>query len=333
MVPDYLTAIRYQDKRVFTVILLVLVVTLACYWRNSVYRLSAADALPLSIILTIVLLNLIGDLKAYWVYSAALKRVDLRYFAGKTCSRMQAYLTRPPAIAGLSVALFWVIIHFCALRLSPPLAILCVLILATALIWLAYAGVRSLYIRQLGALSSETRGERPLSRYVGSYAALIFIVNLLSISPLKKQPAFSMEEGLLSPALMIAMFILYAVVLAFNIAFSLPSKKYIFLGRLLSNETAFHFAARELMPGLKRYPLVVRLGLLAALQAAWIVMLSMLLTAGAITPPFEVWYLLCGLPMMGYVYCHIYWRWHNDFRMACDMYFRFHALEQLKLIE
>ena len=330
MIPDYLTMIRFQDKRTFTFFSFTLLITLFFYWRNNTFSFTADDAFPVSIILAITLFNFISELKFYWGYSAALKRVDLRCFTGKTCSPQQNTLANPLVIAGISVALFWAIVRFCARLSSPLAAAACIFALSMVLIWLAYCVVRSLCIRQLSELDPGDAGGKRFSSYVGRYVPLIFIINLLSISPLKTNPAFSMADGFLSPELLGAMLILCAVVLMVNVLFSLPPKKYIFLGRLLLNDTDFNFSRQRLFPGLKRYSLSVKIGFLVVLQATWIFVLGMLLTAGNIALPFEVYYLLCGLPIMGYFYCHIYWYWHDEFIMACDMYFRFLALEKLR---
>jgi hypothetical protein len=148
--------------------------------------------------------------------------------------------------------------------------------------------------------------------------------------PLKQSADFSLEKDLLSPALVVAMLILSGIVLGVNMVFSLPSKRYIFFGRLLGDEIALTSSYRLPCAGLWKLPLPVKLLLLLILQLLWIVTVGMLLTVLGAAIPFEIYYLLCSLPVVGYYYCYLWRRWYDDFMQACDMCFRFNTLKKLE---
>lgn len=75
-------------------------------------------------------------------------------------------------------------------------------------------------------------------------------------------------------------------------------------------------------------PLWVRLIILLIIQSVWIVATSIILSLTGWTVYFEIFFVLCLLPSMGYFYLHVYWLWHNDFMMACDMYLRCDGIDK-----
>ncbi|EGK39904.1 hypothetical protein SFK227_0627 [Shigella flexneri K-227] len=54
----------------------------------------------------------------------------------------------------------------------------------------------------------------------------------------------------------------------------------------------------------------------------WITLVSVLATLVEWRIWFEAYFLLCYVPCLIYYFFHCRFLWHNDFMMACDMYFR-----------
>ena len=66
MIPDYLTFIRFQDKRNLIYIYAIGLILIGFYWKNAGFTFPSEDIGVVSGILALVLYNFIFDLKAYW---------------------------------------------------------------------------------------------------------------------------------------------------------------------------------------------------------------------------------------------------------------------------
>ncbi|EPT9833959.1 protein YcdU, partial [Escherichia coli] len=69
-------------------------------------------------------------------------------------------------------------------------------------------------------------------------------------------------------------------------------------------------------------PLWLRLFILLVIEMMWITLVSVLATLVEWRIWFEAYFLLCYVPCLIYYFFHCRFLWHNDFMMACDMYFR-----------
>ncbi|HCS2090694.1 TPA: hypothetical protein OQQ99_003633, partial [Shigella sonnei] len=69
-------------------------------------------------------------------------------------------------------------------------------------------------------------------------------------------------------------------------------------------------------------PLWLRLFILRVIEMMWITLVSVLATLVEWRIWFEAYFLLCYVPCLIYYFFHCRFLWHNDFMMACDMYFR-----------
>ncbi|GLR09739.1 hypothetical protein COO59_01015 [Mixta theicola] len=322
MIPDYLVFIRYQDKRLIPFIYLIILVPWGFYWKNNAFSLTQQDAGFISGILAIVLFHLIYDLKAYWMYKGAIKNVDLTCFNGKTLSGAEIFLSRPLVACAFTALVCWVISGWGLALTESRYAILGLYSLLSLLVCLVFKGLRSIYIRQLADITRHKVQYRTLYHYVSRFMLMNCALNILTVSPLKNNPDFSLNHGWLSPALTVAMFILCLVVLTINLLFARLSKKYVFLGRLFLREIDFSFSAAVPCAALQAKPLAVRLVFFALLQMLWIIFINALLAWLAWSLPFSLYFFLCYLPASVWYFLHLYWRWHTDYLTACDMYLR-----------
>lgn len=322
MIPDYLTFIRFQDRKIIPFFFFIVFILLGFYWKNAGYTFTARDAGFISGILVIVLFTFIYELKAYWAYKCVVKNIDFSCFAGKQAGRKELLLTHPAITSLLFGLVFWAAATVCFLFTSPVYALACLGAISPLFLYFVFRFIRASYIKQVGSASVEQVRYKHLYRYVASYLLLSVCLNMLTVSPLKYHADFSLQEGFFSAPLMVAMLVLCAIVLVMNLLFVRLSRRYIFLGRLFLNEIDFYFSPS--LPGraLLEMPFWLRMVLLLVVEVVWILLVSMLLSLPAWPVVFEMYFLLCLLPCLAYSYLHIYRLWHGDFLMACDMYFR-----------
>ncbi|EHX84055.1 putative membrane protein [Escherichia coli DEC14B] len=83
MIPDYLTFIRFQDKRNLIYIYAIGLILIGFYWKNAGFTFPSEDIGVVSGILALVLYNFIFDLKAYWAYKCVTKNIDFSWFKKK----------------------------------------------------------------------------------------------------------------------------------------------------------------------------------------------------------------------------------------------------------
>ncbi|MGP3590088.1 hypothetical protein [Vagococcus sp. WN89Y] len=328
MIPEYLTFIRYQDKKFLVFIYLISFILLGLYWSNTGYAAGLQDVGVISAILTILLFKVIYELKAYWAYKCVVGTVDLSFFAGKKIKRYETVMTHPLVISLLAYAVFFAVYKSIFSLLSPQAALNSLVLTAPLLIFIVFRLMRNSYIKQVATAVVEKVKYKHLYRYVCSNVVLSLVLTLLMISPLRGDEDFSFEDGFFSPRLMIAMWILCATVLIINILFMQFPKHYIFLGRLFLNEVDFYFSTSVPFSRLHAKPQWYKLLMIMMIEAGWIVLMSALMMLLDFNVCFEAWFLCCFLPCLGFYALYLYWNWHNDFMMACDMYLRWGEIKK-----
>lgn len=328
MIPDYLTFIRHQDRKILLLLCAIIYLLLGLYWKNAAFNLTSQDAMITSAILALVMFHFIWELKAYWAYKCVIKNIDLSFFIGKKAGRLERALSRPAIASLLSGTLFWLITQAALLFFTPQRVLPFLAALSPLFLFGVFRCIRSSYIKLIGQEANETVRFKHLHRYVARYLLISLGVSLLTIVPLKNQPEFSLEQGVFFAPLMVAMLLLCAIVLAMNLFFVRLSRRYIFLGRLFMREIDFYFAS-----SLPRFintgtPFWLRLLSLLVIEALWIAVISLLLDFSGVAIFFEAYFLLCLLPCLAFSFLHIYRLWHNDFLMACDMCFRWDEINK-----
>ena len=213
----------------------------------------------------------------------------------------------------------------------PPIySTILLYLIAPFIIYLILRCLRPIYIQQL--LNSVSSGIRykNLYHHVIYSVLLIFLLNILSISPLAKNADFSLADGFFSARLIIAMTILCSIVLVINLIFLKASKRYIFLGRIFLKEFDFNFPEQIPFINFHAKPIVIRLLLLLLVLFVWIMCVSTVLSFLQWSVIFEVYFILCFLPCLAYYFLQTYWHWHTELMMACDMYFRYEEIKKRK---
>lgn len=151
---------------------------------------------------------------------------------------------------------------------------------------------------------------------------MTFLTSFVVVSPLVADDDFSLSNGFFSAKLIVAMLILCSAILMVNLIFAHPSRRYTFLGRLFQKEFDVNLVNTMVLPGIYRKPLWLRLFIFFTLQLFWIVAMSLLLKLLGWGIYFYAYLIVCMIPAIGYFYLHVYWRWHDDYMTACDMYLR-----------
>lgn len=328
MIPEYLTFIRYQDRKFLIFIYLTNLFLLGLYWNNAGNAIAAQDAVVVSGMLAILFFKIIYELKAYWAYKCVVGTVDLSFFADKKLITCERFITHP-LVPGLIAWLFFCgIIKSYFLLLTPATAQLALFVSAPLFIYFAFRLIRNSYIKQVGIAAVDKVRYKSLYRYVFSSIVLSLALTLLSITPLQESEKFTLKQGFFSARLMVAMWILCTIILLLNMFFMQFSKRYIFLGRMFLNEIDFSFSTSIPFPRIYRKPQWYKLMLLFIVEALWIGLISALTQSLQISFGFAVWFLLCFLPCLSYYAVYLYWLWHNDFMMACDMYLRWGEIKK-----
>jgi len=328
VIPDYLTFIRYQDKKILPLLCGILYLLLGLYWKNAAFNLTSQDAIIISAILALVMFHFIWELKAYWAYKCVVKNIDLSYFIGKKAGRIARAMSRPAVASLLSGTLFWLVTQAALLFFRPAQVLPLLATLSPLFLYIAFRFIRSSYIKLIGQEVNESLKFKHLHRYVARYLLISLCVSLLTIVPLKHQPEFSLEKGLFFAPLMVAMLVLCAIVLAMNLLFARLSRRYIFLGRLFIREIDFYFASPLPWVINTGTPFWLRVCSLLVIEILWIALTSLLLDLSGQVIFFEAYFLLCLLPCLAFSFLHIYRLWHNDFMMACDMCFRWEEINK-----
>jgi hypothetical protein len=326
MIPDYLTFIRIQDKRNLIFIYIATLILLGFYWKNAEFSFSERDIGFVSVIFALVLYNVIFDLKAYWAYKCVIKNVDFSYFKNKNNHKSEILLTQPFVAGGLALLLFSCIVQGLYI-LTPSVYVLIYLAtLVPLIIFMFFRIIRHSYIKQMAISVVQNVKYKTLWRYVLLTACITTVINVLTISPLRYSEAFSLDGQFLTIESMIAFCILCAVVLTVNLIFMRFTKRYIFLGRLFLKEIDLSFSTTVPLPSFCVKPLWWRLFILLIIELLWILLVALITTLIGTNIWFEVYFLICYIPCFIYCFMHVWWQWHNDFMMSCDMYLRWGEL-------
>lgn len=328
MIPDCLAYFRYQDKRFIPYLYAITFLLLGFYWKNNGYTLFQKDAVGLSIVLSLIVFNFIYEVKGYWAYKCVVKKIDSSSLHGRLSSSCHATLVHPVVANVLCWIIFYLIVTLFLQYVSPDYALSGIALVSPALMYLMFRFARFYSVKQMKQAVVDKVKYRHLHHYVGFNLVLTFLMSTVIVGPLRSHKDFSLAEGLFSARLMIAMLILCAIVLAINVIFICPSRRYAFLGRLFLKEIDFSFSGSIPLRALYEMALWAKLTTLLVVESLWIVTISAVVSQMGWPIYFEVYYILCILPSMMYYYLHIYWRWHNDYMMACDMYLRWGEIDK-----
>ena len=328
MIPDYLTFIRFQDKRSLIFIYMISFILLGFYWKNASFVFSPQDLGIVSGIVALVFYNFIVDLKAYWAYKCVIKNIDFSWFKGKKNRKSEVILTQPLVAGILALLLISAIGLGLNQLMSPVYAPILLAILAPMVSFLLYQAIRNSYVKQVAISVVKKVKFKNLSCYVLLSVVVSMVINLLTLSPLRNNATFALDGQWLTFKTMIAFCLLCAVVLAINLLFLRFNKRYVFLGRLFLQEIDLLFSAGVVLPAFFAKPLWLRLLILQVIEMVWIVLVSVAATLVGCRVWFEVYFLICYMPCLIYYFLHCRFRWHHDFMMACDMYFRWDHLKK-----
>lgn len=183
MIPDYLTFIRFQDKRNLLFIYIVTFVLLGFYWKNAGFSFTRQDVWLASAIFALILYSFTADLKAFWAYKCVVKNVDLSIFLKKE-ARPTAPIVYDPLVAMVIATLVFAGISALMLTLAQPdIVLLTLTIVAPLIIWGMFAAMRTIYIRQVIASTRDKGKYKRLSQYLAIAITLSIVMNLLTISP------------------------------------------------------------------------------------------------------------------------------------------------------
>ncbi|WP_395302488.1 hypothetical protein [Enterobacter mori] len=328
MIPDYLTFIRFQDKRNLLFIYIVTLILMGFYWKNAGFSFSRQDALLGSGIFALILYSFISDLRAYWAYKFVIKNVDMIVFEGKSLEIARSAVFNPLAVVAFAMLIFGGIITVLLLATSPGMVLLILTFVAPLLIWGMYAALRNIYIKQLGISTLDKIKYKRLSHYVVIAMVMCTVMNILTISPLRTSEQFDLYGRYFTAETIITMFVLCVAVLAINLLFLRFTKRYIFLGHLFLKEVDLFFSPAIPWRSLSEKPFWLRLLMLSGIELVWCAVVGLAISLLGWKVWFEVYFLLSYLPCLAYYTLHAWWKWHNDFMMSSDMYLRWAEIDK-----
>ncbi len=278
MIPDYLTFIRFQDKRNLIYIYAIGLILIGFYWKNAGFTFPSEDIGVVSGILALVLYNFIFDLKAYWAYKCVTKNIDFSWFKKKQNHKIELFLTQP-LVAGFLSLIMLSAMSWGLYQLLPSLyALFLISLLGPLVIFLLFRMIRTSYVKQVAISVAKKVKYKSLTRYVLLSVCISTVVNLLTISPLRNSDSFVTEGQWLTFKSIIALLILCGVVLAINLFFLRFSKRYAFLGRLFLQEIDLFFSSENALSTFFAKPLWLRLFILLVIEVMWITLVSVLAT-------------------------------------------------------
>ena len=322
MIPDYLKFIRFQDRMILLFIYLITLVLLGFYWKNASFTFTRHDVWFVSSIFALILHNFIFDLKAYWAYKCVVKNIDLSFFKNKTNKKIEVLMFKPPVAVASALLIFGAFSSALFVLTSAGTVLIILAIIAPLMIWGMFAIVRNGYVKQVAISAVQEVRWKSLSRYMVPTMLVNIVMNLLVIGPLRDSEQFDLYGRYFTLEAIITMFALCAIVFALSLLALLISKRYVFLGHLFLNEINLIFTTTIPLRSLHDKPQWLQLVILLVIEALWISLVGLIFTLTGWQVWFEVYFLLCYLPCFSYYIMRCYWKWHNDFMMSCDMYFR-----------
>lgn len=193
MIPDYLTFIRFQDKRNLIYIYAIGLILIGFYWKNAGFTFPSEDIGVVSGILALVLYNFIFDLKAYWAYKCVTKNIDFSWFKKKQNHKIELFLTQP-LVAGFLSLIMLSAMSWGLYQLLPSLyALFLISLLGPLVIFLLFRMIRTSYVKQVAISVAKKVKYKSLTRYVLLSVCISTVVNLLTISPLRNSDSFVTE--------------------------------------------------------------------------------------------------------------------------------------------
>lgn len=322
MIPDYLTFIRRQDRSLLPYLYFLTTLLIAFYVKNRGYLLTVEDAFPVSAIFSLTMFSFVYELKGYWAYKYAIRNINFSWLQGKSYSRFEIILWQPLVATTCCLLSCYLVVTGFLLFFSTIVAMFCIAIFVPMIIYIMCWMARNCYVKQLQQATIYTLKYRNLHHYTCLNVTVTVLTSFADISPLIADDDFSLADGFFSPRLMVAMLILCSLILLVNLSFAHPSRRYTFLGRLLQKEFDVNLVNTMILPGINSKPLWLRLVIFFTLQVFWIVTVSLLLKLLGWEIYFYAYFILCMIPAIGYFYLHVYWKWHEDYMTACDMYLR-----------
>ena len=217
MIPDYLTFIRFQDKRNVLFIYIVTFILLAFYWKNAGFSFSRQDAWVASGIFALILYSFIADLKAFWAYKCAIKNIDLSFFIGKKSPKIKAFIFEPFVVLVIATLMFAGIIALLLALAQPGMVLLILALVAPLLIWGMFAALRYIYTLQVIESARDKVKYTRLSQYVAVAVIMSVVLNLLTISPLRNSEQFDLYGRYFTLTAIITMVVRCVGVLAINL--------------------------------------------------------------------------------------------------------------------
>ncbi|HCC8073088.1 TPA: hypothetical protein M8J30_004261 [Klebsiella aerogenes] len=322
MIPDYLTFIRRQDRSLLPYLYFICILLIALYVKNRGYLLTQEDAFPVSAIFSLTMFSFVYELKGHWAYKYEIGNINFSWFQGKIASRFEILLWHPLVATGCCFIVCYLAVKACLFFLPTITAMVCIAFFVPIIVYLMCWFARNCYVKQLQQGTAFTLKYRNLHYYTCLNVTMTFLTSFVVVSPLVADDDFSLSNGFFSAKLIVAMLILCSAILMVNLIFAHPSRRYTFLGRLFQKEFDVNLVNTMVLPGIYRKPLWLRLFIFFTLQLFWIVAMSLLLKLLGWGIYFYAYLIVCMIPAMGYFYLHVYWRWHDDYMTACDMYLR-----------
>ncbi len=181
--------------------------------------------------------------------------------------------------------------------------------------------IRTSYVKQVAISGSKKVKYKSLTRYVLLSVCISTVVNLLTISPLRNSDSFVTEGQWLTFKSIIALLILCGVVLAINLLSALLQAVR-FSGQAFFAGNGSAFSSENALSTFFCQAALASVLILLVIEVMWITLVSVLATLVEWRIWFEAYFLLCYVPCLIYYFFYCRFLWHNDFMMACDMYFR-----------
>lgn len=127
------------------------------------------------------------------MYKYVLKSIDFEFFTGKRCSTIEKIASTP--LAGGFIAYFITVNHsgcFCFWEAGECFGLL---LLLPLFLYLIYRRLRICYIKQVIMQEEHNTRYKTLYQALSHYILLSPALNVLTISPLKNNADFSLNEG------------------------------------------------------------------------------------------------------------------------------------------
>jgi hypothetical protein len=119
------------------------------YWKNRGYELMVDDVLSISIIYSLVLFNLIYELRDYWAYKCAIKTSILNSSTKNPHQPLKSFLAQPVVASVLCFLGCSLVVKSSLTIFSSGEAYWCVVLVVPVLIYLIFWSCRHIYVKQM----------------------------------------------------------------------------------------------------------------------------------------------------------------------------------------